>query len=222
MSTLSYLKRLSAICLLALPAAGALAVPITYSAYDSGAGSLAAATNSTAAAASFDAAYTGLSVVDFDSATPGFSFSGDGFVRTTQRCSPALCGYNTSTSGSSFLDVTYNTTFTFASGIDTFGAYFTGVQRGDATLTYSDGSTTVLELPSAELSAGGTAFFGFSDFGASIVSIDYFTGTGGDFVGVDDIRFGKVATSVPEPSTLAILALGLAGLGFRQGRVSRS
>jgi len=197
---------------------GAFALPVVYWGYDSGAGSLVVATNSTAAAAAFDTALPGLSIIDFESATPGFSTTGDGFVRNTQRCSAALCGYNTTTAGANFLDATYNTTFNFSTAIDSFGAYFTGVQRGDATLTYLDGSTTVLTMPAADLSNGGTTFFGFSDSGASIASIAYFTGTGGDYVGVDDIRYGNAGNAVPEPATLAILGLGLAGLSISRRR----
>ena len=133
-------------------------------------------------------------------------------MRNTQRCVDYLCGYNTTSGGDSFLDVTYNTTFTFDTAIDSFGAYFTGVQRGDASLTYADGTSVTLTMPSATISDGGTTFFGFSDAGASIMSISYFTGTGGDFVGVDDIRFGN-AESVPEPSMLSLFALGLIGMG---------
>jgi hypothetical protein len=198
----------------------ALAVAVTpvhalviFDGYDAGAGSLASATNSTAAASAFDSAYSGLALIDFESAYTGMTVSGDGFVRNTQRCDAYLCGYNTTIGGSNFLDATYNTTFTFDTAIDSFGAYFTGIQRSDATLTYADGTTTTLALPISTVSTGGTSFFGFSDIGASILSISYFTGTGGDYVGVDDIRFGN-AVSVPEPSTLALLILGFAGIGL--------
>ena len=197
--------------------ATANAVPIVYSGYDAGAGSLAAATNATAAAAAFDAAAPGLSIIDFETAsTPGFSVTGDGFRRDTLRCDAHLCGYNTTSGGAWFLDATFNTSFNFTTAIDSFGAFFTGVQRADATLTYSDGSTTVLTMPAASLGDGGTTFFGFIDSGASIVKIDYFTGTGGDFVGVDDIRYGSV--DVPEPAALALIALGLFGANSKRRR----
>jgi hypothetical protein len=207
-----FLKTVLVSAAVAAVGAPANAAVISFSGYDAGAGSLAAAPTATAAAASFDGAFSGLSIIDFESATPGFSVTGDGFVRNTQRCAAALCGYNTTSGGANFLDVTFNTTFHFTTAIDTFGAYFTGVQQGNATLTYTDGSTTVLAMPAASLSSGGTTFFGFSDAGASITSIAYFTGTGGDFVGVDDIRYGS--SQVPAPATLALFGLGLLGFGW--------
>lgn len=219
LSSMSSLVK-TAVIMLALAGVSATtyAAPILFQGHDAGAGSLGAAPNSTAAALAFDTAYSGLSVVDFESAvTPGFSFTPDGNrTMVGAGCGAALCGYNTTVAGSWFMDATFNTTFNFASPIDTFGAYFTGVQRGDATLTYTDGSTTTLVLPAATLGSGGTSFFGFSDLGASIASIAYFTGTGGDFVGVDDIRYGNARAAVPEPSILILLALGLLGLGLNQ------
>ena len=68
---------------------------VIFQGYDAGAGSLGAAPNSTAAAAAFDAALPGLSIVNFESATPGFSTTGDGVVTNTGGCAAALCGYNT-------------------------------------------------------------------------------------------------------------------------------
>lgn len=196
------------------------AVPVTYSGYDLGAGSLATAPNATAAAAAFDTALPGLSIIDFENAiTPGFSVTGDGSRRNTLQCPAALCGYNTTVGGSWFLDATFNTAFNFTTAIDSFGAYFTGVQRADATLTYTDGTTTTLTLPAASLGSGGTTFFGFSDSGATILSIAFFTGTGGDFVGIDDIRYGTAGTTpVPEPATLSLLGVGLLGFGLMRRR----
>lgn len=188
-----------------------------YGDHDPGAGSLAAAPNSVAAAASFDAVLTSATIVDFEGALGDLSITGDGFIRDSQRCGASLCGYNTTLGGADFLDVTFNTTFNFSTAIEAFGAYFTGVQRADATLTYIDGSTTTLTLPTASLASGGTSFFGFTDFGRSITSISYFTGTGGDFVGVDDIRYqtaGVTATPIPLPASLPLLLAGFGALSL--------
>ena len=118
------------------------------------------------------------------------------------------------------MDVTYNATFNFSTAINAFGAYFTGVQRGDATLTYTDGSTTTLTLPTADLSSGGTTFFGFYDPGKAITSISYFTGTGGDFVGVDDIRYNAAAV-IPLPAGAPLLLTGIAGFAWLRRRKAK-
>ncbi|MES9869891.1 MAG: hypothetical protein ABW149_09375, partial [Sedimenticola sp.] len=57
-------------CLLVLPISKAFAVPVVYSGYNAGSGSLAASPNANAAAASFDAAVTGSSIIDFESTIP--------------------------------------------------------------------------------------------------------------------------------------------------------
>ena len=68
--------------------APAQAVPITYGGYDAGAGSLGTAPNATAAAAAFDAAIAGLSIIDFETdPVPGFSVTGDyGSFSSEKRC----------------------------------------------------------------------------------------------------------------------------------------
>ena len=205
----------------ALCATTSISAAAVFSGHDLGAGSLGASPNSTAAAAAFDAAVAATGVIDFEGSLGPLSISGDGFVRDTQRCEEELCGYNTTVGGSSFLDVTFNTVFNFSTAINAFGAYFTGVQRGDATLTFTDGSTTTLTMPEASLNDGGTTFFGFEDLGMSITSISYFTGTGGDFVGVDDIRYRTVA-EVPIPASLPLLFGGVLALGAARRRKSRS
>ena len=198
------------------------AIPIVYSGYDAGSTSLAASPNATSAAAAFDLATGPTSIIDFEALIPaGVSISGGTIGDATVVCAtPDLHCYATS-----LTDVYRNNgaTFSFATPIDSFGAYFTGWQLSGQTLNigYLDGSTDVLNMP-AGMSSGGTLFFGFTDVGASITSIDYIAGggaSGTDAVGFDDVRYGNV--TVPEPTSIALMGLGLIGLGISRRRKSK-
>lgn len=65
-------------------------------------------------------------------------------------------------------------------------------------------------MPAGNVALGGTLFFGFSDVGASITSVEYFAGAfpGGDATGIDDVRFGVV----PIPSAIWLFGSGLFAL----------
>ena len=190
----------------------AFAVPVIYQGLDIGATSLATGPNAQAASDAFDLATGPLNIIDFDTNTTGATLSP---ASAPQACGFALCGGNTTLGGSGFFGHVFTTTITFDSAIDSFGAYFSGWQRATQTLEYTDGTTVTLNMPSGDLQQGGLLFFGFTDIGASISSITYDTVLG-DFVGIDDMRFG--IASVPEPNILALMGLGLAVFGFCRKR----
>jgi hypothetical protein len=111
---------------------------------------------------------------------------------------------------------------TFEPNVDSFGAYFTGTETGTETITFSDGTEQVIDLPPAseELEGHntGVAFAGFTAPGKSIATVDIDEAPGGDCFGIDDISF----TVVPEPSSLVVLFIGTALItlfvGFRKKR----
>jgi len=207
---------------LVLGAAPVHAALVTYTGADDGAGSLATAPNSVAAAGSLDAAVGALGIehtITFESSplggfsslalAPGITLTGANInnnvqsivnttsgINITPACINATCGYNTTAGGSQFLLLFGGTaTFSFNGGTDAFGAYLTGVQNGGETITFSDGTSQSVDIPNPGFS-GGTTFVGFTDADNSIVSIT--VNVNNDIVGVDDVRYG--IDPVPEPA----------------------
>ncbi len=206
-------------------AVGAQAV--TYIGGDNNVSSLSQMVNAQAAAASFLAVAGSLNSFGFETPIPaGLTVSG-GDTRNTSPCGP-LCGFNTTVGGSFFRYVEASqVTFTFDNPVDAFGFFVNGLQTNivpQQVITYVDGSsvTRTINMPSAI--DGGGAFIGFIDFGQLISSVTF--DTTNDFLGFDDLRFGRsendpTLPSVPEPSTYALMAAGLAGL-FAVRRKSKS
>ena len=187
---------------------------------DDGVSSRAQMTNAVAASNAFDAAAGATTLVDFESGLhPGVSFSA-GDITDTSFCNSPVCGINTTVGGANFLSLLGGSiTFTFASVIDAFGIFVTGLQTDTVlgqTLTFDDGSSQTILTPSSV--GGGGAFLGFTDFGKRVRSVTYVAehpiegGSRGDVVGFDDLRFSTVA-GAPEPATWAMLLIGFGGLG---------
>jgi PEP-CTERM motif len=209
----------SAVVAGSFPAQAAL---MTYLGADNAVTSLAQMTNSQAAEASFVAATAAanstLTSITFEVPVPsGVSVSG-GTITNNSGCG-ALCGFNTTPGGQFFYNLFGGTgTFTFATPIDAFGMYITGLQTDlvpQETLTFNDGSTQTINTPAA--TGGGGAFMGFTDFGKSIVSVSY--NATNDIVSLDDVLFESTSISpAPEPASLAILASALFGFGAIRAR----
>ena len=184
--------------------------------------------NSNAAAAAFDLS-NNETIITFEAAplgsftnllvAPGVTINGTDCCGSPQtiRNSPVgspdgLFGYNTTSGGSQWLSLFGGSiTFTFATPIEDFGAYLSGVQLTGETITFNDGAPQSINIPNP---GSGVLFIGFTDFGNPITSltINVQVANTGDIVGIDDVRFS--VAQVPEPATLALAGLALAGLGF--------
>ena len=97
----------------------------------------------------------------------------------------------------------------------------TGARNVTATLTYDDNSTGILgpfsvaTLTGSGATASPDTFFGFAaPAGRTIKSLTVGNTPSGDFFVIDDLGF----VAVPEPGSIALLALGALGLLARRSR----
>lgn len=192
--------------------------------------------HSNTAAASFDLAagavgtetlinFENSAVGSFASLTPvsGVTITGSNYKSSQQTIEnapggtpSAIFGYDTTAGGAKYLQIDGGTaTFTFAQPVHGFGAYFTGVQLSGETINFNDGTSQTVNLPNPGITVGGVSFVGFTDANKNISSIT--VNSGGDIIGVDDVRFIRTAApmSTPEPGAVAMIAtMGLSGVGF--------
>jgi hypothetical protein len=210
----------------------ASATLLTYSGSDEGVGPGGARPSSDAAAAAFDmgvsrrvVTFEGLPIGSFSSleAAPGVVVTLDGTAADanagiTNIVGDVTIGYNTTSGGSQFLkfvpawDVgTALARFDFASPIDAFGTYLTGLGTANGNLHVLFTDTSTEDIPVTGSSSGGVQFFGFTDANQQISSVTLqLSGVTGsrDIFGIDDVRV--VAT--PEPSALILLDIGMLAL----------
>ena len=199
---------------------------VVFSGNDAGANSTDPRPISIATAAAFDAAVVGLgttTLIDFESAplgsfsslviAPGVTLTGLDFNSGNQTILNSafgtpdnLFGYNTTTGGSHFASFFGGTmTLTFASPVNSFGAYFAGVQNFSTnTIFFNDGTSQVVNFVQGSDTVGGVQFLGFTDAGKSISSITIDGAS--DIISMDDIR---ITSAVPEPASIAAIGLGL-------------
>lgn len=227
-----------------LSAAQAHAAFATYYGIDpSSTSTTAARPNANAAAANFDTALgtfrTGF--VNYESNVSGTGRNSTitvapGVTQTSSNVSPTaggittgtsgILGYNITQPGAQFYQLypvgaagTHSVTWDFATPINSWGAYITGLGTANGALNIDYVGGGQATIPVNGSSSGGTLFFGFTEspFLVSSVTARLERPAGGslDIHGYDDIRFGLIP--IPEPASLGLIAgAGLLGLRRRQ------
>jgi len=165
---------------------------------------------------SFSSGQSGPLTIDFGIAGTA-TLSGNGEIRNSP-------GYGRfATSGTNYWNTNNNFTIEFSNAISAFGFYGTDIGdiNGQITLEFLSGATTNITVDSSLNAPNGSLlFWGIIDNVNPFTKITFGTTNSSDVFGFDDMTIAVasqvVTNPIPEPTTLAVFALGFLGLRARQ------
>lgn len=107
---------------------------------------------------------------------------------------------------------------TFGTPVFAFGGDFRSLNDGAARTRVEifDGATLLTTLDPSVAGSDELRFWGFAATAGETVTSIVFTRLENDVFGLDNIEIGRSAAPVPEPATLMLFGVGLAGLAVRR------
>lgn len=187
--------------------ASAFAAPVLYTS--------SAAFLAQLAPGAYTETFTGLS----SPAGTGMAFSGSGFSYTASSVPDGLY-LEGDFLGTNQVDSTL--TLTFGANVNAIGANFFATNISDdfqvaaMTILLSDGSVTTFTPTSL-----GDSYRGFvSDVAITSLTLTAGPNNRGFYAGLDDLTVGAVPQQLPEPASLALAGLALAGLAATRRRLN--